>query len=140
MDVRTAAGLKSFETVGVDSRCFLATLFEVGEEEEYMENVDEIYAFCFKMECKKHNDNNQTLFITANNYVTECSQEDFQQGLIKNIPGVIGDITCPDPAVYCQKAFPNLDCADKNYCNMNGKCAADKTCVCGIGWFGEACD
>ena len=72
-----------------------------------------------------------------------CAIDDYKKKRSFTIPGLIGEIKCPNPEEYCMFAFPRFNeannCDNKEYCNFNGHCVAGN-CICGIGWLGDKCD
>nr|CCA19066.1 leishmanolysinlike peptidase putative [Albugo laibachii Nc14] len=52
---------------------------------------------------------------------------------VKSVAGFSGTITCPDPAVVCERECPRS-------CAGNGMCdSATAKCTCFDGWYGEDC-
>jgi hypothetical protein len=51
------------------------------------------------------------------------------EGRSKTVPDLVGEVKCPDPELYCSRAYPGYNkgtadhnCAALDYCNFNGEC------------------
>lgn len=112
----------SQEVFGSGSRCLTGTLSNSG-------TAAATTGFCFPIQCTASG-SLYTLTVTVGSQTYPCTSA----GPI-SISGLSGQLNCPDPTEYCEKATPSRcfrGCSGRGTCNTN-------VCSCPDGWTGIDC-
>ncbi|DAZ97258.1 TPA: hypothetical protein N0F65_009309 [Lagenidium giganteum] len=84
---------------------------------------------CYAMDCATPNAVTISVQVSDDVYKVNCTKK----GALITIPNFSGTLTCPDPAVVCEKRCPRA-CSGHGVCNF-----VSQTCSCSAGWSGSDC-